>query len=70
MAEPGEIVSRPSVVESVAAAEAALGKEGRVLVRASGTEPVVRILVEAREELLARRLCGMMEEIVKEEGRR
>ena len=65
VAEPGAIVLRPSV-----AAEAALGAEGRVLVRASGTEPVVRILVEARAEPLARRLCGRIEEIVKEEGRR
>ena len=70
VAEPGAIVLRPSVTEAVAAAEAALGTEGRVLVRASGTEPVVRILVEARAEPLARRLCGRIEEIVKEEGRR
>ncbi|MGE5764612.1 MAG: phosphoglucosamine mutase [Mycobacterium leprae] len=32
---------------AVAAAEAALGATGRVLVRASGTEPVVRVMVEA-----------------------
>jgi phosphoglucosamine mutase len=31
----------------VAAAEAQLGGTGRVLVRASGTEPVVRVMVEA-----------------------
>ena len=67
---PGEIVSRPSVTEAVTAAEAALDGAGRVLVRASGTEPVVRILVEAREEPLARRLAGMIEQIVKEEERR
>jgi phosphoglucosamine mutase len=35
------------VWEAVRRAEAALGSEGRVLVRASGTEPLVRVMVEA-----------------------
>jgi phosphoglucosamine mutase len=36
--------------QAIGAAEAALGEEGRVLVRASGTEPLVRVMVEARTE--------------------
>ncbi|MDQ3986074.1 MAG: phosphoglucosamine mutase [Actinomycetota bacterium] len=35
--------------EEVRSAEATLGEEGRVLVRASGTEPVVRVMVEAAD---------------------
>ena len=36
-----------AVWEAVREAEIALGDEGRVLVRASGTEPLVRVMVEA-----------------------
>jgi phosphoglucosamine mutase len=32
-----------------------LGEEGRILIRPSGTEPVLRVMVEARTEDLARR---------------
>ena len=43
-----------SVWDAVAAAEQALGDGGRVLVRPSGTEPVVRVMVEAATEEEAR----------------
>ena len=39
--------------QATQAAEAALGQTGRVLVRASGTEPLVRVMVEARDAALA-----------------
>jgi len=38
------------IQHSIASAEAELKGKGRVLIRASGTEPVVRVMVEAREE--------------------
>jgi phosphoglucosamine mutase len=40
--------------EEVAALEESLGEDGRVLLRASGTEPVVRVMVEAVDEATAR----------------
>ncbi len=40
---------------AVGEAEAELGSSGRVLVRASGTEPLVRVMVEAETQELARR---------------
>jgi phosphoglucosamine mutase len=40
-----------------AAAQAALGERGRILVRASGTEPLVRIMVEAEDDVTAHRVA-------------
>jgi phosphoglucosamine mutase len=47
VADPSGLESAKRVWDEVAAAEAELGSEGRVLLRASGTEPKVRVMVEA-----------------------
>jgi phosphoglucosamine mutase len=47
---PGEVEGNASVEDAVAKAEAAMGERGRVLVRPSGTEPVVRVMVEANTQ--------------------
>ena len=56
-------LSSPEVKESIALAERRLEGNGRVLVRASGTEPVIRVMVEAGEKSLC---DSLVEEIVKE----
>jgi phosphoglucosamine mutase len=42
--------SVPEVVETVQRVSQRLGDDGRVVLRASGTEPVIRVMVEARDE--------------------
>lgn len=56
-------LSSPEVKESIALAERRLEGNGRVLVRASGTEPVIRVMVEAGEKSLC---DSLVEEIIKE----
>jgi phosphoglucosamine mutase len=41
------------VQQSIALAESAMGNSGRILVRASGTEPVIRVMVEAEKDEMA-----------------
>jgi phosphoglucosamine mutase len=50
--------------KAVAAAQTLLGEAGRVLVRASGTEPLVRVMVEAADESVARGVAEELAEIV------
>lgn len=55
VARPGGLEAAAEVWDAVDAAERVLGVDGRVLVRASGTEPLVRVMVEAVDGAAARR---------------
>jgi phosphoglucosamine mutase len=55
-----------AVAGAAAAAAARLGDAGRVLLRPSGTEPVIRVMVEAREPVLAEQVAGQLAEVVRQ----
>ena len=49
----------------IATASAELGDEGRVLVRASGTEPLVRVMVEAASDTIAADVAAQLADVVR-----
>jgi len=55
----------PSLDEAVRAARELLGTGGRILLRPSGTEPAIRVMVEAREAGLADGLAAQLAEAVR-----
>jgi phosphoglucosamine mutase len=56
-----------AIAEAVAAAEQRLGDSGRVLLRASGTEALVRVMVEAASDSLAQEVAQQLADLVKKE---
>jgi len=54
------------IAAAVLAAEAELGDTGRVLLRPSGTEPMVRVMVEAADQPTADRLAHSLAAVVRE----
>ena len=55
----------PAVCEAVRRVEQRLGGQGRVVLRASGTEPVIRVMVEGRDEGPTRAAADELAEVVR-----
>jgi phosphoglucosamine mutase len=58
-------MSDPAVAAAVAQAQAEMGDGGRVLLRPSGTEPVIRVMVEARQTEQAEAIAGRIADAVR-----
>ena len=58
----------PAVQKAVADVAAKLGSTGRILVRESGTEPVIRVMVEAESKVVCQELVDSVIEVIKSTG--
>jgi phosphoglucosamine mutase len=67
VAKTVDVKSSAALSDAVAAASDQLGEGGRVLVRASGTEPLVRIMVEADAQHVAESIAAELRSVVEAE---
>jgi len=56
----------PAVKEAVEAGKRALGKDGRIVVRVSGTEPLIRVMTEGADEALIQRVAQETARVIEE----
>jgi len=64
---PGEkerVMNAPELAEAIRKEETAMAGEGRVLVRASGTEPLIRVMVEAKTQEIAQNVVDRLVKLV------
>jgi phosphoglucosamine mutase len=66
-ADRSALAGSERIWQEVRTAEAKLGEDGRVVVRASGTEPVVRVMVEAEDAASCAAVCNHLVGIVQAE---
>jgi phosphoglucosamine mutase len=68
VADKASVAQAPAVRSAVSQAEAELGDTGRILLRPSGTEQIVRVMVEAADEDTARQVAHRVARSVSAEG--
>nr|WP_027870546.1 phosphoglucosamine mutase [[Eubacterium] cellulosolvens] len=66
--DKAEAQENPKVQEAVSAAEDALGSDGRILVRPSGTEPLIRVMVEAATTEICEKYVKNVVDVIVSEG--
>ena len=65
VADRESVAASPDVTSAVAEAEAELGENGRILLRPSGTEQLVRVMVEAASQEHAEQIACRVSEVVR-----
>lgn len=66
--DKAEAQNDPDVMKAVADAEASLGDRGRILVRESGTEPLIRVMAEAETHMLCKEHVDAIVSVIKAKG--
>lgn len=62
------VLDNEAVAASIAQVEKSLGNDGRILVRPSGTEPLIRVMVEAKTDEICKQYVDTVIDVIKEEG--
>ena len=65
IASRATMINHPKIQSAVAAAESSLNGHGRVLLRPSGTEPVVRVMVEGRDSGVVKKVATALADVIK-----
>ncbi len=63
-----EAKNDPDVQKAVSDVEAALGSNGRILLRESGTEPVIRVMVEAGSDAECEKYVDQVIDVIRAKG--
>jgi phosphoglucosamine mutase len=64
LAQKVDLATMPAIQDAVVLVEERLAGRGRVLLRPSGTEPVVRVMVEGEDHALVETLCDELVQVV------
>ena len=62
-----KLAASTKISDFIAEQEKSLGNTGRILVRASGTESLIRVMVEAQEMQTAQKIADSLAELVRSE---
>ena len=68
VADKKQAKENPQVVSAIKKVEKELGEDGRILVRESGTEPVIRVMVEAATDELCQQYVNGVIDVIRAEG--
>ena len=63
-----DVLEKPSIKDRISKAELALKGAGRLVIRKSGTEPLIRVMAEGDDEKLVQRLVDEIAGAIKDEA--